>query len=188
MKKIIIPFLCALLLCGCGEKTQEYLVTAIGVDYSKGIYTVSFESLVINTEEENQQLVVLTGQGRTFKKAITEIEKQITQPLQLSHCGVVAVGKGISLEKLKGIMRYCKGNDDITLSIRFLETENANLLLSQKPISSVSVGYDLMSMLETAKTEQNKALKNRLFEIYKQLSPVLPIIKTNEKGYYFAKY
>ncbi len=187
MKKIIIMLMLTLFLCGCGDKPQEYLVTAIGVDYDKALYTVSFEAVVVNTEAEGQQRVLLTGQGRTLIKAIDEVKKQTTQPLLLSHCGVVAVGKGISQQKLGGIMRYCKEEKDITLSIRFLKTENAAELLKTEPISSVSVGYDLMSLFDAQK-QQNKDIKNRLFEIYEQLSPILPTIKTNETGYYFEKY
>jgi hypothetical protein len=44
-----------------------------------------------------------------------------------------------------------------------------------------------MSLFDAQK-QQNKDIKNRLFEIYEQLSPTLPTIKTNETGYYFEKY
>lgn len=188
MKKLIIPILCILLLCGCENKPQEYMITAIGVDYDKGLYTVSFEALIINTENEEQELKVITGKERTLLKAVEEIKKQNTLPLMLSHCGVVAVGDGISREKLKGIMRFAKEQGDITLSVQFLKTENANELLSGEPISSASVGYDLMSMMKTANEVDDKSLKNRLFEICESESPSLPKIEKNEKGYYFAEY
>ena len=188
MKKIIIMLFTLFFLCGCGDKPQEYLVTAIGVDYDKALYTVSFEAVVVNTEAEGQRRMLLTGQGRTLIKAIEDAKNQTTQPLLLSHCGVVAVGNGISKQKLGGIMRYCKEEKDITLSIRFLKTENAQKLLKTEPLSSVSVGYDLTALFETAQKEQNKEIKNRLFEIYEQLSPTLPTIEINETGYYFEKY
>ena len=188
MKKLIIPILCIILLCGCENKPQEYIITAIGVDYDKGLYTVSFEALIINTENEEQELKVITGKERTLLKAVEEIKKQNTLPLMLSHCGIVAVGDGISREKLKGIMRFAKEHGDITLSVLFLKTENANKLLDSKPLSSASVGYDLMSMLKNAKESEGKNIKNRLFEICENESPVLPRIEKNEKGYYFAEY
>ena len=110
-----------------------------------------------------------------------QIEKQATQPLLTSHCGVVAVGKGISRTKLLGIMRYCKENRDIPLSIQFIETESPEKLLKTEPFSSISVGYDLVSMMR----KNDKHLNNRLFEIYKSPSPILPKITLTEKGYYF---
>ncbi len=188
MKKITALFLCLFMLCGCNNKPQEYLVTAIGFDYDKGLYTVSVEALIINTESEGQELKIITSQGRTLKKAVADIQNQITLPTLFSHCGIIAIGNGISREKLKGIMRYCNTHDEITLSVRFIKTKNAAKLLSQKPQSSISVGYDLMSMLKTYEEESNKSVKNRLFEIYENESPILPIINTQEKGYYFAKH
>ncbi len=181
MKKLMILLLCPLLLCGCRQKPQEYLITAIGADYDGGLYTLYFEAVITNTEKDSQKREVLTAKGRTLLKTVEQLEKQATLPLLMSHCGVVAVGKGISRTKLLGIMRYCKENRNIPLSIQFIETESPQKLFQTEPISSISVGYDLVSMMR--KTE--KPLKNRLFEIYKSQSPVLPKITLTEKGYCF---
>ncbi len=188
MKKIAALFLCLFLLCGCEYKPQEYLITAIGFDYGGGLYTVSVEALIINTENEDSQLKVITSKGETLKKAVNDIQNQITLPALFSHCGIVAVGGGISGDGLKDIMKYCKNHDEINLSVRFIKTENASKLLKTEPQSSISVGYDLMSMIKTYEEEKSESVKNRLFEIYEDESPVLPIINTQEKGYYFAKH
>ena len=71
----------------------------------------------------------------------------------------------------------CPDNAEITAVCDI----NPEKLLKTKPFSSISVGYDLVNMMQ--KTE--KPLKNRLFEIYKSQSPVLPKITLTEKGYYF---
>jgi hypothetical protein len=168
-------------LCGCRQKPQEYLVTAIGADYNSGLYTLYFETVITNTEKEGQKREILTAKGRTLLETFKKIDKQATLPLLTSHCGVVAVGKGISRTKLLGIMRYCKENRDIPLSIQLIITDNPEKLLKTEPISSISVGYDLVSMMR----KTDKTLKNRLFEIYKSQSPVLPKITLTEKGYYF---
>jgi hypothetical protein len=78
-------------------------------------------------------------------------------------------------------MKYCKENRHITHSVQFLKTDNPEKLLKTEPISSISVGYDLVSLIRTQKTN----FKNRLLEIYKNPSPVLPKLNLTEKGYYF---
>lgn len=182
MKKFIILLLCPLLLCGCRQKPQEYLITAIGADYNGGLYSIYFEAVITNTEQKEQKREIFTSKGRTLLDAMNQIEKQATQPLLTSHCGVVAVGKGISRTKLLGIMRYCKENRDIPLSIQFIKTESPEKLLKTEPFSSISVGYDLVSMMR----KNDEHLNNRLFEIYKNPNPILPKITLTEKGYYFA--
>ncbi len=181
MKKIFIILLCPLLLCGCRQRPQEYLITAIAADYDAGLYTLYFEAVIANTEEQGQKREVLTAKGRTLLETVEKIEKQATLPILTSHCGVVAVGKGISRTKLLGLMRYCKENRNIPLSIQFIKTDSPEKLLKTKPISSISVGYDLVSMMQ----KTDKKLNNRLFEIYKSQSPVLPKLNLTEKGYYF---
>ena len=181
MKKLIILLLCPLLLCGCRQKPQEYLVTAIGANYDDGLYTLYFEAVVTNTEKDSQKREVLTAKGRTLLETVEQIEKQATLPLLTSHCGVVAVGKGITRTKLLGIMRYCKENRDIPLSVQFIKTDSPQELFETDPISSISVGYDLVSMMQ----KNENPLNNRLFEIYKSQSPILPKITLTEKGYYF---
>lgn len=187
MKKFLILFIIPLLLCGCEQKPQEYLVSAIGFDYELGLYNVSFETLIVNTESEGQKLSVINGKGRTIKEAIDEIKRQSTMPVLLSHCSVVVVGKSISDTKLKGILRFCKENREITLSTLFISTDNAAELLDSKPISSVTVGYDLTSLLKTQEDEEKIKLKNRLFEIYENSVFELPHILKNKTGYYFEK-
>lgn len=181
MKKVLIILLCPLLLCGCQQKPQQYLITAIAADYDKGLYTLYFEAVITNTEKQTEKREVLTANGRTLLEAVENINKQATLPLLTSHCGIVAVGRGITRTKLLGIMRYCKENPDVTLSVQFLKTDDPEKLLNTEPISSISVGYDLVSMLR----KSDKNYKNRLFEIYDNQSPVLPEIKLTEKGYYF---
>lgn len=181
MKKLFIILLCPLLLCGCRQKPQEYLVTAIAADYDGGLYTVYYEAVIINTETSGQRREILTASGRTLLETVKAIEKQATLPLLMSHCGIVAVGNGITRTKLRGIMKYCKENRDITLSVQFIKIDNPEQLLKTEPLSSISVGYDLVSLIKT----QNKNFKNRLFEIYKNQNPILPKLSLTEKGYYF---
>lgn len=181
MKKLIILLLLPILLCGCEQKPNGYLVTSVAVDYQGGLYTVWYEAIITNTEKADQKREVLSVSARTLFEAIGGIEKQTTQPLIMSHCGVVVVGDGITRTKLKGIMRYCKENRDITLSVQFLRCKEPEKLMKTEPVSSIGVGYDLVSLIK----HQRPSEKIRLFEIYKDHNPILPKIELTEKGYCF---
>lgn len=180
MKRLLIILLLPLMLCGCEQKPRGYLITAIAVDYSGGYYTVWCEAVITNTEKADQKREVLTYKARTFPEAVKGVENQSTEPFILSHCGVVVVGKGITRTKLRGVMRYCKENRDITLSLQFLRCDEVEKMLDIEPISSISVGYDLVSFQKTQAPNE----KNRLFEICENLNPILPKIKLTEKGYF----
>ena len=161
MKKLLILILCPLLLCSCSQTPQGYIVTSIAVDYNSGLYVLWYETIITNSEKAEQKREILGVTARTFDEASKKIKKQATLPFVLSHCQTVIIGDGITRTKLKGIMRYCKENPDVTLSVQFLRCANPQKLIENKPISSISVGYDLASFSKT----QNRGFKNRLFEI-----------------------
>lgn len=178
MKKVFWVLLLLLLLCGCEKHGPEYLVSSIGFDKVNESYKVCFESVIINSEDTKQTVKLLKGEGQTIKVAIGQIEKQCTQPLLLSHCGVLAIGDGIAENELKNIAKYCINGKEITLSAFLIKTENAEKLLSVKPLSSLTVGFDIMGLLE-----QNKTYKNRLFEVVNaDYNTTLPSITINDGG------
>ncbi len=175
MKKLLLIIISLLLLCGCEKRGPEYLVSGIGFDKENGVYKVCFESVIINSEDTKQTIKLIKGKGKTLDEAVDEIKKQCTQPLLLSHCGVLVIGKNIQENELEGIAEYCVKSKEITLSAFIVNTESAWKLLSAKPVSSVAVGFDIMGLLE-----QNKVYKNRLFEVvnsnYESNLPTISII------------
>ncbi len=181
MKKIFLVLCFLLLLCGCEKTGPEYLVSSIGFDGDGGKYSVSFETIIINSENTEQTLKVLKGEGETIQQAVKEIDRQCTQPLLLAHCGVIIIGDGISSEQFSNIKKYCYDRDPITLSAFFIKSKNAGKLLSAKPLSSACVGYDIMGLIK-----QNKHFKNRFFEVLSSdYNAVLPRIELGNGGLYF---
>lgn len=181
MKKAVIAVLLMLFLCGCGGEQSEYLVSSMGFDYKNDLYQVYFETVVVNTENKNQILKVLSGRGETIEKATQMIKKQCTRPLLFSHCGVIITNSNMPREKFLEVCDFCYKTEEITLSAYFIKAENPKEIFAIKPISSVSVGYDIMGILK-----QNKNYKNRFFEIINSnYKTKLPTISKREGGLYF---
>lgn len=182
MKKAFLILALAIILCGCQKRGPEYLVSGIGFDKTEKGYSVCFESVIINSEDTKQTVKLLKGEGKTLKSAISEIKKQCTQPLLLSHCGVLAIGDGITKDELSDIGEYCVNSGEITFSAFVIKTENAQKLLSVKPLSSISAGFDIMGLLE-----QNKRQKNRLFELISAgYRTALPELQVKDGGMIFG--
>lgn len=180
MKKFFLVVVLLLLLCGCQKTKPEYLVSSIGFDKKQNNYTVFFETVIINTENTSQSLKVLKGEGESLEKAVAQIKRQCTQPLLLSHSGVIAVGEGLNRDDLKQICEYAL-KEEITLSAFFIKTKSAQKLLEVKPVSSACVGYDIMGLIK-----QNKPYKNRFFELINaDFKATLPEIALKEGGLYF---
>lgn len=176
MKKLFSALLCVIMLLtfsGCSVKDtiasykQEYIVASLGFDRVGSKIEMTLEAVVVNSEdlsfEKNSQLI--TGTGDTVYGAFAEINKKTTQPLMFNHCAAVIIGNGISGEILKDIFDFCYNDDEINLALMFVHTENANRLLSCKPLSSVAVGYDIVSMCEVVGDETGTNFHNRFYEI-----------------------
>ncbi len=189
MKRLLIIFPILILLCGCQKTRPEYLISSIGFDNAGGQLNTCFEAIVINSETEDQQVKLFEGKGKTVKQSIEQIERQCTQGLLLSHCAVLVVGQEVSEEQLNGIYDFCFENPDITLSAFFVKTENAKELLSAKPVSTISVGYDILGLIEQYRENEKIKIKNRYFEIMALEKQVkLPKIALKEEGYYLENY
>ena len=181
MKKFFLIFALAFLLCGCQKTGPEYLVSGIGFDSKDGKYNVCFETIIINTENTAQTVRLLKGERDTVKNAVRQINAQCTQPLLMAHCGVVVIGEDITYNQLKEVGDYCYNEDEITLSAYFVRTDNAEKLFSLKPISSASVGYDVMGLVK-----RNKRFNNRVFEVVNSdYKATVPRISIKEKGIKF---
>ena len=180
MKKIFLLTLIILLLCGCEKAVPEYLVSGVLVDKVGDEYAVYFEAIIVNTETTKQTLKILKGKGETIYSAVEDIEKQVTQPLLMSHSGVIVVSEDISQNDLREVCEYAQ-NSGITLSAYMIKTENADKLFETKPLSSACVGYDIMGLIK-----QNIRYKNRLFEVMGgDYKASLPTINVKDGGLVF---
>ncbi len=189
MKKCFLALLALIMLCGCQRTKSDYLVSSMGFDYKNGQFYTCFEAVISNSETDEQSVKLIKGKGETIEKSVEEIKKQCTQKLLLSHCGAVIVGESVPQKQLEQIYEYCFNNADITLSTLCVETENAEKLLSQKPISTIAVGYDILNLTEQISESKNEKIKTRYFEIMAQNKKTnLPKIKLTKEGYYFESY
>lgn len=181
MKKVFIFLAFCFLLCGCEKTGPEYLVSGIGVDVVNGRFGVCFETIIVNTENTQQTVRLIKGKGNTVKEAVKQITAQCTQPLLMAHCGVVVIGENLTCEQLKEVGNYCYEEDEITLSAYFVRADNAEKLFSLKPVSSASVGYDIMGLVKL-----NKHYNNRFFEVINSdYKAQLPKISIKNKGLKF---
>ena len=179
MKKLVLGLCMLLFLCGCEGERREYLVSAIGVMETERGFSLCAEEVIINTEKNEQSLRLIKGEGETLEEAVEKIKSQSVQPLLFSHCGVIAIGQGVADATLKEVCEYAIKSREITLSAYILKTENPIKLLSAKPVSSLSAGYEIMAFLR-----QNSSYRNRLFELAaKDYKTDLPVILIEDGGF-----
>lgn len=175
MRKIFFVFavfgLC-ILLCGCSftadssGENREYLVASMGFDNSKNGIKITVEAVAVNSEDaEGKKRILIEGEGETPKKAIESAQKKATQPFNLSHCGVIAIDYSFPSEKFAEICDYCYNTDEITFSVYMVTAKNCRELLSAEPVSSVAVGYDIMSMLAKESKITGEEFRNSLYEV-----------------------
>ncbi len=201
MKKafLILLIICMLFsLSGCSIKEtissqkQEYIVSAIGFDSDDKQFDLTLEAIIINSENSDaeRELRLLNGKGRTIAEAMTDAQKSASQPLLLSHCATVVIGDTVNRNQLSEITDFCRSNDGLALSVMLVSSKNAKSLLECKALSSVAMGYDIMSMTEQLSDRTGIAFKNRLYEIksaYERKIKVfaLPRFEVNEQEYFY---
>lgn len=181
------------LLSGCNNwelnDNGKYIVSAIGIDKSQNDYVLSVEAVVVNSEDSERDIenLVFDGVSSTLEKAWVKAVEKSAKPLSLSHCAVVVLGQSIKSSDLEKIIEFCIKKEDLTVSVGFIRCFTAKEILSQKPFSSVAVGYDIASILETQYTQNKKSFNNRLYEIYgtKNIDG-LPLFKIAEKRVSFG--
>ena len=176
MKKLTLIFLTVImvsLLSGCSAKEaiasdkQEYIVSSLGFDNEGGKIKMLIEAIVVNTDDlsEDKESRMITGVGINTDEAYSEITSKITQPLSLGHNAITVIGNKITEKQLQNIFEFCENEPQINIATMLIFTRNAEKLLSSEPISSVAVGYDVMSMIEVAEEKMGTIFKNRLYEV-----------------------
>jgi len=172
MKRLSALFLLlfiAVLLCGCTVLTSEshrYLIASMGFDKKGDKFIATVEAVAINSEDDaGKRRILLKGEGETPKEAMKDAEKKATQPFNLSHCGVIVLGESLKYADFEKICNYCYDTDEITFSVYMLAAKNAGKLLKTNPVSSVAVGYDLMSIINKETEQSDKKFRNSLYEV-----------------------
>ncbi len=193
----VVICLCAC-LCGCtgyeavSNQKQEYIVSSLGFDLSAGELMLTVEALVVNSDdiEESKENRIITARGDNVKDAFSKLKNGITQPLSLRHNGIIAIGSNIPPQSLEDVFEALTDDSLVNIDTMVISTENAHSLLSAKPISSVTVGYDILSMVEVVEKEKGITFDNRLYKIsavfQKQVKAFsLPFIAISQGKFYF---
>lgn len=171
MKKCIIGvmiFLFCIIFCGCsvfGRKPRDdrsFMVSAVGFEADNELITVYAEAVIINSElsDTEPRSAVLEGTGKSISKALEDIEATLAKPMSFSHCGIIVIGKQMTGRHFREICEYCFKENSITLSAYMISADSPRELLSEKPESSVAVGYDIIGIIE-----KSGISGNRYFEI-----------------------
>ena len=200
MKKLICLCL-ALLMCGvlygCGSVktgaiyTYDYLVSALGFENKNDKITVFAEAIIINTEDmtAEKRTELLEGTGENIAEAFADLYKKTVQTLEFSHCAVAVISENISATALSQISDFCLKLDKLNLSIRLVSTPNVKKLLSCTPVTSLAMGYDIITMLETESLLRGIRYKNRFYETEALRKGELnifslPAIKTEQEKFF----
>lgn len=177
MKRIFLIFLALSFvisnLCGCSFKktfsseNNEYIISAMGFDFEENNFKLYLEAIIVNTEDADaeRKLMLLEGEGGSLEKAFSDAYEKATQPLQLNHMGVITIGEAVTDNNFSEIIKFCHSQKGITLSTRFVTCKNSFDLLSGETVSSVAVGYDIMSMLNNQSERKGINYKNCFYEI-----------------------
>lgn len=178
MKKIIfLSFILCFFLCGCkngnvfSAEEPEYMISAIGFEGEKtGEKTVFLEAIVINAEdpEADKKTVTLKGNGKSLEECYKKAKEKAVQPINLSHCGVIILKENLAEDFFDDICDFCYDKDEINLAAFFIYAPDIKKLLELKPVSSISMGYDIMSRLSSAEEITGTVYKNRFYQIESQ--------------------
>lgn len=197
MKKLLCFILVVLnfvFLCGCSVKEaitsdkQEYIVSALGFDGEKGNVKITAETIVINNDDltEDKSARLFVGEGETVAEAYEKIIFSATQPLSLGHSAVAIIGLNLSSAQVEDVFSFLESQEKINISIMLCAADSAFELLGCKPVSSVAVGYDIMSMVEVNEEKRGTLFKNRFYEVLAlkskpQSSFYLPFLKVGNQ-------
>lgn len=177
MKRLLLIFLTVSIilssLSGCSFKktfsseNNEYIISAMGFDYEESRLKLYLEAIIVNTEDADAdiKLELLTGEGDSMEEAFSSAQNKANEPLQLSHIGVIALGESVTPKIFSKIIDFCHSQKSITLSTQFVICKNSLDLLESETVSSVAVGYDIMSMLSHQSERKGINYKNSFYEI-----------------------
>lgn len=167
---VVIVIICVLMLAGCSdyrESNSQYMVSAVGFDADGDNVVASIQAVIVGTDSINEEaeIKVFSADGSTPSQAISNIFSFLSKSLLFDHCGVVAIGNGISSEMLGDIFDYSADQKNLNLGVYFVATDNAQKLLRQESVSALASGYDIMGMIERNSDETGILYQNRFYEI-----------------------
>ncbi|HWQ70877.1 MAG TPA: Ger(x)C family spore germination protein [Desulfitobacteriaceae bacterium] len=151
LSKILLISLCFLLLTGCWDYKDledRTLVTAIGVDYDNGFYTLLQEIIQVRKHQEGDQKqsaaqnTIIKGQGEDLEEAEYQRDSSSPFPMFLGAVKVVILGQGLLQ---KGIEPYLNRINRLTdyrkTTLMVASRELPEEILQAKVKNEVSAGF-----------------------------------------------
>ena len=160
-------------LCGCAKNSEisdsstSYLVSALGFSQENGKLNILVETMVVNSEDPlaEKKRAILKGEGKNVNEALNNAQKTASRPLELSHSGAIIISENIDEKYLDNICDFCYSNKELTLSVLFVATENAETLLKTEPASTIAIGYEIISLIQQRTALDGTEYQNRFYEI-----------------------
>ncbi len=149
--------LITIMLSGCKTQQTDYeepenriYISSLGIDRQNDEISVCAEAVTVaeNISADEYKIKRFLGTGSSIEAAMYEITNDLALSVNLSHCAVVTVGKGIYGEYLSELLEYCFLNNEITHSINFVSTENAEKLLEPNEDTTKPLGYEISDFLK----------------------------------------
>lgn len=175
---LILIFLC--MLCGCigyEESDSRYIVSALGFDSDGDNISVAAEVIAVGegSAAELPETRIFTSVGKTPASAVYNLGSSLSKGLLMEHCGVVVLGSGIDRGQMKEIFEYCRKENELNLAVYMITAENATELISVKPLSAITIGYEIMGIIERSTEENGISYSNRFYEAEASVTKVVPI-------------
>lgn len=181
---------CAILcltLCGCGgyrEIDGQYMISSLGFSLSADRVTVTAETVAVGNDNSTVAPRLFTAEGESVKGAVENLSKSLTKSMTLDHCGIVIVEESIARDFFNEILRFCKEEHTLNLSVMFICAKDIPQLLSCEP-ESFTVGYDIMGVLKNYSKQNGDTFENKYYEISRHISEskkiFLPLFTVKEE-------
>lgn len=161
MKRLILSAalcLLALLLCGCDatELGGRALIQAAAVDISDGEYTVS--ALLFSSsggsggeiDPSNDNVIKVTGTGRTFSEAVDNISLTDGKEIFMSENKLLIIGAGFRREELTPLLLTAARDMRCSLNMMVCFSEDPELLTDLHFTEGITAAEKPVSMIENA--------------------------------------
>ena len=168
----LITLILLLTLTGCTggvyrQPDQQYLVSGIAFKRDKSRIIAFAETVVVNTESTEQGVSrhIFSASGNTAEESLLNLSGKISKPLLFDHCGLIAVDKDLSSEQFSQVIDYCKKNEEINLAAYMISSENTDILFDCEPVSTLTVSYDLLGVIDRVEFLNGIKFHNRYYEV-----------------------
>ncbi len=175
IKRVISAFLVfSMFFClsGCSgsvytQSDQQYIVSTIGFANKNGQIKAIAEAVAVNAESTQQSVtrVVLEGEGKTPNESVLDLGAKLSKPLLFDHCGVILTDSSLSSEEVEEVLSYCEENKQINLAAYIVHSEDIEELLALKPMAALTVGYDIIGVIDRAQSLYGIRFFNRFYEV-----------------------